>query len=372
MRSLTVLLVTLLLVSALPAQTDLSLRMPGYRVGISGPLLEEGGGGFLVAKLDSLPRDRKSARFGVLLRDATTKTPVLEFLDGSTGSSLAKVTSEQWFGRESNAWKRIPELSSIAAGRAVDAFELRNPNVSLTLIRTLERVTAPNLPLGTGLRVTWSVARSTVPSVRLAFRGHLEGVPVVQGRLVTVTSAEKQVPMNAAIMMVWSNEATVRLEGTAPARVLTVQSAAISAASAEAVSVLELTIAGTTSPVSEHQLAQAAAFLEASDGKPTKPQLVSRMVVDRPKAAPGDTVSYRLIYYNVGTAPAIDVELSNPIPEGTVYLPESSAGSNSEIEEEREKVDPPAVGRVLNLIWRFRGNIVAGEARWASFKVIVR
>jgi uncharacterized repeat protein (TIGR01451 family) len=162
------------------------------------------------------------------------------------------------------------------------------------------------------------------------------------------------------------------MEGAARSRTFNARSSSIAATGGDVVSALGVTVLGTTSPVGDHQTAQASALLDHEKGQPVRPLLVTRSSVDRPKASPGDTVQYVFTYFNVGTAPATEVELANPVPQGTRYLDASSKGLNSEISEEREAVEPPAIGRVSQLTWKFKGAIAPGESRWASFKVIVQ
>jgi uncharacterized repeat protein (TIGR01451 family) len=254
----------------------------------------------------------------------------------------------------------------------VEAFALQQGRTSATIVRTVERIAAPHLPLGVGFRWTIAVANASIPSLRLVFRGVVEGTTALNGSLMTVASAEKKMPFNAAIILYWSSGSSVRVDESAKPRSLVVRSRSVSASAADPVTAFDVTIAGTTSPVGEHQVAQATALFGVLQGQAARPLLVARTVVDRPKASPGDTVAYELTYYNIGTAPAAEVELSNPIPTGTRFLEGSPRGLDSEITEEFEQVQQPAVGRVQSLNWKFNGAIAPGASRWASFKVIVQ
>lgn len=370
MRSLFILFILVLSASPLTAQTNMSFTFPGYRLAVAGPIVGSASGGLVAGKLDSLPRDRKAARFGVLFGAAGAT--VLELQDAASGKTLATVTVEQWSGAESSSWKRIPSLSSATAERVVEAFAIQQGKTSATIVRTVERIAAPHLPMGVGFRWTVGVANASTPSVRIIFRGILDGTTRHQGQLVTVASAEKQVPVNASMILIWTSGSSIRVDQNAKPRTLTVQSGPISSSATEPVTALDVTIAGTTSPVEEHQSAQASALLGVLQGQTARPLLVARTLVDRPKASPGDTVAYELTYYNVGTAPATEVELSNPVPGGTRLLEGSSSGPDSEITEEREQVAPPAVGRIQSVNWKFNGAISPGTSRRASFKVIVQ
>ncbi|HAG81892.1 MAG TPA: hypothetical protein DCL61_12180, partial [Cyanobacteria bacterium UBA12227] len=56
-------------------------------------------------------------------------------------------------------------------------------------------------------------------------------------------------------------------------------------------------------------------------------ELVLIKTADRAAAEPGDTVIYRLALRNAGTAPASNIELTDKLPLGMQFLPESLQGS---------------------------------------------
>jgi uncharacterized repeat protein (TIGR01451 family) len=122
------------------------------------------------------------------------------------------------------------------------------------------------------------------------------------------------------------------------------------------------------------------------DGTPT----VKRQPVGL--AAPGDILVYTVRAENAGDGPAFDPRLQDPIPEGTVLLPESvsrinvtaslDGGASWEPFPVRVLVGEDEDGELLyedahpetytHLRWQLDGPLGPGEAKEVSFKVRVR
>ena len=87
---------------------------------------------------------------------------------------------------------------------------------------------------------------------------------------------------------------------------------------------------------------------------------------------PGDTITYTIIYHNIGTSPAQDVVISNPIPALTTYVDNSAAGDKAEVTIDRKKVAPPQQGEVTGVNWKVTKRINPGEEGTVFFKAVVR
>jgi len=87
---------------------------------------------------------------------------------------------------------------------------------------------------------------------------------------------------------------------------------------------------------------------------------------------PGDTITYTITYHNIGSSPAQDVVISNPIPALTTYVENSAAGEMAEVSIDRKKVAPPQQGEVTGVNWKVTKRINPGEEGTVSFKAIVR
>jgi uncharacterized repeat protein (TIGR01451 family) len=125
---------------------------------------------------------------------------------------------------------------------------------------------------------------------------------------------------------------------------------------------------------------------EGADGAPT----VERQPVGL--ASPGDILVYTVRAENFGDDPAFDPRVQDPIPQGTVLLPESvsrinvtaslDGGANWEPFPVRVLVGEDENGEPLyqeappetytHLRWQLDGPLGPGEAKEVSFKVRVR
>jgi uncharacterized repeat protein (TIGR01451 family) len=199
-------------------------------------------------------------------------------------------------------------------------------------------------------------------------------VALVDGGALTVVAAEVGASFNPAIVSSWGAGATIVLGPAVAGKAqdLTISGKTVDVAANRPTVVMTAIVAGTSVPASEHVQAQAKELLGFINSAAARPQLVLLQKVSLEKASPADTVAYLLSYHNIGTAPAGEVVISNPIPTGTVYLSGSAAGDQSDIQEERAAATAPAIGAVTKLTWKFRGAIAPGEGRSASFKVIVK
>jgi len=110
-------------------------------------------------------------------------------------------------------------------------------------------------------------------------------------------------------------------------------------------------------------------------------------------AFPGDVLVYTLRAENVGNGPAVNTRLEDPIPQGTVLIPNSVLLDGAEVlaslddgsswqpfpvridhagdDGAREKVPAPAEA-YTNLRWVLAGNLDPGEHREVSFKVRIQ
>lgn len=59
--------------------------------------------------------------------------------------------------------------------------------------------------------------------------------------------------------------------------------------------------------------------------------IVSEEWVTVEEVVPGDKVGYRISYENTGTQDATGVVINNPVPDNTVYVANSAAGTGSQI-----------------------------------------
>jgi uncharacterized repeat protein (TIGR01451 family) len=211
-------------------------------------------------------------------------------------------------------------------------------------------------------------------TVRANIKAKAEGVALIDGGSLTIVASEAAAAFNPAIVTSWGVGSTIAASSAVPGKAqdVTISSKSVDVTANVPTTVMTAVVSGTSVPASEHVQPQAKELLSYINGRTAKPQLVLLQRTSSEKASPSDTVAYTLSYHNIGTAPASEVQISNPIPAGTVYLAGSVSGERCDIQEERASAQPPAVGAVTTLTWKFNGTIAPGEGRSASFKVIVK
>jgi uncharacterized repeat protein (TIGR01451 family) len=119
------------------------------------------------------------------------------------------------------------------------------------------------------------------------------------------------------------------------------------------------------------------------------------LVVHQPveRADPGDVLLYTLTYTNLGGRAAVNANVDDPIPSGTVLLPGSASGERARItfsiDGGKTYTTYPAIqavtgddGRTVqkeapaesytHVRWSATDALAPGESRTASFKVVVR
>lgn len=120
-----------------------------------------------------------------------------------------------------------------------------------------------------------------------------------------------------------------------------------------------------------------------ADGKPEKKRVPAE------KAAPGAEVIYTSTFRNIGTRPAGNIAITNPIPANTTLVGGSASGENTEIVFSADggrtyapadkvrvrgadgKERPAGLTEFTHIRWTYRGELPAGKESRVSFRVTV-
>ena len=107
------------------------------------------------------------------------------------------------------------------------------------------------------------------------------------------------------------------------------------------------------------------------------------------KAAPGEEVIYTSVFKNIGTRPAGDINVTNPIPANTTYVGGSAFGENAAVTFSADggktwasadklkvrgadgKERAAAVSEITHVRWSYRGELPAGKESSVGFRVTV-
>ncbi len=109
-------------------------------------------------------------------------------------------------------------------------------------------------------------------------------------------------------------------------------------------------------------------------GTGTSPQLSLSKSVDKNNAAPGEELTYTIIYSNIGDANATAVIILETIPDNTTYVTSSAAGSGITIlysHDDGNNYDTSETPPVTNLQFQRAAALTPGESGSVTFKVII-
>ncbi|MEB8434203.1 hypothetical protein OO007_18345 [Cocleimonas sp. KMM 6892] len=105
------------------------------------------------------------------------------------------------------------------------------------------------------------------------------------------------------------------------------------------------------------------------------------------KILPGELVQYNTYFQNIGNQPANNINIVNPIPKHTVYLPNSAQGKNTNIvfsvdggkhygkagtlkvRDKTGKIVPARPSDYTHIQWRYNGNLAPNVQQAVAFRV---
>jgi|GEM_PF-2677582 len=116
----------------------------------------------------------------------------------------------------------------------------------------------------------------------------------------------------------------------------------------------------------------AVARLVSTATAAQEPNLVIVNTVSKNDAQPGDTVTYQLTCKNIGLGDATNIQLTNPIPVGTVYIEGSATTDGADVVVERENAPPPQASSAKNIKWTLKEALKSGQEFTVEFKVAIR
>ncbi|MFZ4619609.1 MAG: hypothetical protein ACOYNS_03555 [Bacteroidota bacterium] len=245
----------------------------------------------------------------------------------------------------------------------------------VTVVITSDVVNDETMPLGKSVQMNVKVKSASAKSISAVMTLFGDGyVAKVGTNGISTSRVEKGKAEYPLVLIAGSAGSTVSTdngEQKAPGRLLKITSAAV-AASGEEVEVLSFRTLASTVKSFEKSSNQVKNIESITVSKKEKTELSILNSASKLTPFPGDTITYTITYHNIGTSPAQDVVISNPIPVATTYVENSAAGDKAEISIDRKKVTPPQQGDVTGVNWKVTKRINPGEEGTVSFKAIVR
>jgi uncharacterized repeat protein (TIGR01451 family) len=357
---------------------DVMLKYSGYRISATVSTKEYNAGdvvSFAAGTLDTLSKKKTKIQFGVLFREPQknfSKVIVAELFDAASNTSLRKISLEELLGKESQSWK-VTEQSNDTGSIRTFRFTAARKDFSLT--RSVNAIMNKDIPTGKMMEERWTLECAANVSVRLVLYGRIEGMAVHTGSTMQISPNTSGISFEPSIIINYGEPASLNLKKSlkkdAPST-FTVTTNKITLTSGQQSELLVISVYGTSTVFKKYIAQQSKIIQDYVQTHRTAPELAAVTVTDKKSAAPGDTITYTIIYHNIGTAPAADIVITNPIPANMLYVENSARGEGSDITVEREPVALPKMGIVKSLSWNFKNAIYPGEERSVSYKVVLQ
>ncbi|HUN65440.1 MAG TPA: DUF11 domain-containing protein [Bacteroidota bacterium] len=294
-------------------------------------------------------------------------SPVIEIRGVEGKKVVRRITLAEYFGRTDAGWKKADDGSSRGEGLVKDRFAFSEGGVNYIFGRTIASAPDASAPGGKRLTVAFSLTADKETSVQMRLLSSVSGYLAVEGSGCRIGdgTAEKD---SKAFLLLFLREGKITagpVPGAGEVRHVTFESETTGLVPGHPADMIAFTLAGTTVGSGEYALQQAENYFAVQSSGAASPQMVAVTSVDKPSTAAGDTVTYTIVYCNIGTAPAAGVSIDNPIPAGTHYLENSAFGDGGEVVVNR------ADDSVRSLGWKFALPIVPGERKAVQFRVKV-
>lgn len=308
---------------------------------------------------------KEEALFGFWLSAKGTGTEtVIELKEGAR--SVAAVNAKDFAAKakvESNG-------STTTATYVIDRGGL-----SATLVLSAELVSDVAMPNGSAVLYTLSARSASAKTLSAELTLHADGfVQKVGANGLSSSRVEKGKPAFPYVLALGINGTSVTVEKgdpKLPGRSVKFIGAA-AAVGAEPVPLIAFRSMLTTVASVEKALVQSNNIEQSISVKKNKTELALLNSASKLNPFPGDTITYYITYHNIGTSPAEEIAISNPIPANTVYLEKSAEGENTEITLERKKANLPQIGAVTSVSWKVKKRINPGEEGTVSLKAVIR
>lgn len=315
---------------------------------------KDGSVGFILMKPAIMKKNETP--FGFWL-PTDAKTPFLIVTEGENGKPALSVTGKDFSSKakiQKSGNKSTAVYTSGSGAKAIEIFIQSDvhSNSLMPLAKDIQCV----------IRVTTKAVKNPHLTVNLRGDG---AVALVGTKGVTVSKTVQNNAVGPNLLLTAAGETQV-----APAS--SSQQKSGGTATFTGGSEIQFSIAGSTVSDSQKSLAQVTNIENTISTKTEKTEMAIFNEADKSNPLPGDTVTFTIFYHNIGTAPAKDISISNPIPEKMKYIENSAAGNNTEISITHKDVPPPQQGDVESINWVIKRNILPGEQGSVSFKTIIQ
>jgi uncharacterized repeat protein (TIGR01451 family) len=307
-----------------------------------------------------------------------------ELFDAEAGEIIRRVTVAEALGSETGEGCSLVSDERPDPDTAIARYEIEADDYKLVLTRTIKAMGDPNLSAKRRLVVLYDVANLTFHPISLRFAvRQFSGADVARaesGALLSVlreTEADHAAAVYIQSFTGGSGDVTVEVgesDTDAAPTVVTWAAQPVARKLAQPrveVGVVNVTVTTADGGLAPQEAENVAAYFDTGRAEP---RLAATVTVDKQEAYPGDVLEYRLRCVNIGTGPAVDGAVSDPVPDGVEYVLGSATGDGAGVTysvDGGESYDADIRGDVTHIRWAIEQPILPGDAIEVSFRARV-
>jgi uncharacterized repeat protein (TIGR01451 family) len=355
-------------------QKSFDLKFHAYSISVPVDMNKAGKDGKHIPLIAADKNGKPSASpFGVFFNaggKSLSSIPVMEITDATTNQIVKSISLEEFFGKENSSWKKVSDATGAEKNKNVSRFEFNYNGKKIQFVRTIEEKKDNGLPLGKSIVFSFSVQTETPMNLHARFLTRIEGKLRKAGGLYVITPSDTSFAGHPAILLHVTPSAKLEQDEKNSSFILT--NSSISANPKASTVLFSFTVTGTSVEFVEHTTKQIENIASYLTSKKAAPNMVSTTTVNKTSVSPGDTLIYTIYSHNIGTAPAADIVINNPVPEGSTYIEGTAAGTGTTVSVSREPSNGTQAGRAKSISWNYSSPFLPGEERSVSFQVIAR
>lgn len=303
---------------------------------------------------------KEESNFGFWLTSNTNASAVvLEVKEGE--KAVYSVTAKDFAAK-----------AKVQSAGTKTSWSLTGSGVSVTI--DADVVADESMPLGKAIAVSVKVKGAAGKNLSAVLSLFGDGfVGKVGNNAATTSRVEKGKPEYPFVIAAAEGNTAVSVDGDGKTAGRTVKFASAPVAmTGEDVPVLSVRAVLSTVKNAAKSVNQAKNIEARVAAKKEVTEMSVLVAANRNNPLPGDTILYTITYHNVGTAPAQDVVVSNPVPASTSYVDNSAAGEKAEVTLDRKKVPLPQQGEVTGVNWKIGRRLNPGDEGTVTFKAVIR
>jgi uncharacterized repeat protein (TIGR01451 family) len=303
----------------------------------------------------------KKEQYGIIFHSNQSKAAFVEILD-ENGKVVKSISVDEFVGKKSSQGVTIVKNIVTGSGRVAESdLEIKTASGTVhlysdaLLVGTKNNSADPEYIVET-FSLSSEPARKLAVRLNLAVEGNADvkkdGI-VLSGKLSASAVAVSVLPTGS---MIASSKNNVTI--TTPAAEVSGKT-----------SVLWLTVAGESAASLASAKSSSAAKIVAAGKNSADAKLVIVNTISKSDAQPGDTVTYSVVCKNIGIGSASNISLSNPVPNGTLYLNGSASEDGATVNFEKDQNGSDAVKKIT---WGLLEPLSGGTQKSVHFKVIIQ